>query len=171
MATISKSNGVELIKIDEIDRKILTALQKDGKMSFRDLAHETGYSVSTIKKHVDRLDAQKIIKIRGVVDCHKIGYTEMLILFIRVNSTVKIDQILANLHEIEKINAIYQVTGTYPLFCMAKCIGKEDEMQVMEKVKSIPGVEEIITNIVLNCVKDEICLEIPQIKSINPQIS
>jgi DNA-binding Lrp family transcriptional regulator len=97
----------------------------------------------------------------AVVDCHKIGYTEMLLLFLRVNSTVKIDQILADLNEIEKINAIYQVTGNYPLFCMAKCIGKEDEMQVMEAIKAIPGIEEIITNIVLKCEKENLCLRIP----------
>ena len=162
MATISKSNSPETVKLDDIDRVILTKLQKDGKLSFRDLAQKTEYGVSTIKKHVDRLKQTKVIKdIVAVVDCHKVGYTEMLLLFIRVNSTVKIEQILANLHEIKKINAIYQVTGNYPLFCMARCIGKEDEMQVMEMVKSIDGVEEIITNIVLKCEKEDLTLKIP----------
>jgi len=163
MATITKSNGIEPVKLDEIDRMILKELQSNGKMSFRDLAKKTGYGVSTIKKHVDRLEEQKVIKdIMAIVDCHKLGYTEMLLLFIRVNSSVKIDQILAKLDAIEKINAIYQVTGNYPLFCMAKCIGKIDEMQVIETVKAIPGVEEIITNIVLKCKKDTLCLKIPE---------
>lgn len=150
------------VDIDDLDKSILRHLQEDGKASLRDLAEKLGSSVSTIKNHVDRLNDQGVIKHTiAVLDCCKVGYREMLLMSIRISTSRSIQEIFTDLEKIETINAIYQVSGAYPIFCMAKCVEKEDEISLLEMVKKVQGVEEIVTQIVLQRHKEDFRINIP----------
>ncbi len=148
--------------LDEIDKKILTLIQEDGKASLRTISKTIGSSISTVKNHLDRLNEIEVIKRTiAVVDCCKIGYTEMILISIRVNSSVGIQEILEDLEKIEQINAIYHVSGNYPIFCFAKCIEKEDQIELLEIIKKTKGIDEAVTQIVLKRVKEDMRIKIP----------
>ena len=150
------------VDLDEIDKKILTFIQEDGKASLRTISKAIKSSLSTVKNHLDRLNEIEVIKRTiAVVDCCKIGYTEMILISIRVNSSVGIQEILNNLEKIEQINAIYQVSGNYPIFCMAKCVEKEDQINLLEIIKKTDGIEEAVTQVVLNRIKEDMRVKIP----------
>lgn len=150
------------VEINKLDKEILQILQQDGKASLRSIARDLGVSVSAVKNHVDRLTTEHVIKgYTTLIDCCRLGYKEMLLFFIRVNNSVPINHILDNLEEVNQINAIYQVSGNYPIFCMAKCIEKEDQIQLLENVKHINGIEEIHTQVVLQRVKEDMRIAIP----------
>jgi len=55
----------------------------------------------------------------------------------------------------EKIKYAYVVTGEYPLFLMAKCLNHSDSMGLIEKLRNLPGVEEVKTEIVLDRIKED----------------
>ncbi|UYP45721.1 putative HTH-type transcriptional regulator [Candidatus Lokiarchaeum ossiferum] len=167
-AQSGKAISHEKIDLDELDRKILSYLQEDGKASLRKIEKhlEQKYgiksSISAIKNHIERLTNQGVIKdYIAVLDCCKIGYREMLLLFIKVNSSVSIKDTLCQLQTIDAINAIYQVSGNQPIFCMAKCVEKENQIDLLEKVKKIEGIEEITTQVVLQKVKEDMRVSIP----------
>jgi Lrp/AsnC family transcriptional regulator, leucine-responsive regulatory protein len=48
--------------VEEIDRKILSLLCRDGRMSFTDLSRETGLSVSATHQRVRRLERRGVIR-------------------------------------------------------------------------------------------------------------
>jgi Lrp/AsnC family leucine-responsive transcriptional regulator len=48
--------------VEEIDRKIVTLLSRDGRMSFTELASQTGLSVSAAHQRVRRLERRGVIK-------------------------------------------------------------------------------------------------------------
>jgi len=48
--------------VEEIDRKILSLLCQDGRMSFTDLARQTGLSVSATHQRVRRLERRGLIR-------------------------------------------------------------------------------------------------------------
>ncbi len=156
------------VDLDGLDRKILSYLQVDGKASLRKIAEhlDAKYgiksSISAIKNHIERLTNHGVIKdYIAVLDCCKIGYREMLLLFIKVNSSVSMKDTLSQLEKIDPINAIYQVSGSQPIFCMAKCVEKEDQIDLLEQVKAIGGIEEINTQVVLQKVKEDMRVAIP----------
>lgn len=160
--TNSDHFSMETVDLDDIDKSILSELQKDGKLSLRDLSERIGKSVTAIKNHLDRLLEKKIIKDTiAVVDCCKIGYHEMLIISIRHNTRESIQKIFENLNAIEGINAIYQVTGQYPILCLAKCVSKMDQMNILEKIKGINGIEEVVTQVVMQRIKEDFRVKIP----------
>jgi DNA-binding Lrp family transcriptional regulator len=161
----NNSGSHEQVELDELERKILDYLQKDGKASLRKIASELNAGLSAVKKRYDRLINLEVIKdFIAVVDCCKIGYREMLLFFVRTSSNVGIQIILDGLNEIDSINAIYQVSGSYPVFCMAKCVEKEDQIELLESVKRIDGIEEIITQVVLQRVKEDFRVSIPELQ-------
>ncbi|MCP4764007.1 MAG: Lrp/AsnC family transcriptional regulator [archaeon] len=158
----SKRDSHEVVDLDVLDKKILEHLQKDGKLSLRQLKELTGSSVNAIKNHLDKLNEKGVIKdYIAVIDCCKVGYNEMLIFTLRINANTPINKIFKDLEKIEAINAIYQTSGNYPILCMAKCVTKQDQMELLESVKKIDGIDEVITQIVMQRKKEEMKIKIP----------
>ncbi|MHA1820616.1 MAG: Lrp/AsnC family transcriptional regulator [Promethearchaeota archaeon] len=158
-------NGInsesKLIKLDDLDKKILRLLQDDARLSLRQLATKTGTSTTAVKNHLEYLKRNEIIlNYVTIIDCNKVGYKEALLFWIRVNTNVKIDKILDELKKIDKINAIYQISGASPIFCIAKCVSKDDEIELLEEIKDIEGVEEIITQVILRRIKEDMRVNI-----------
>lgn len=152
----------ETIVLDELDKRILEALQEDGKSSLRELASKVPNSVTAVKTRLDRLKENGVIlHTVAVVDCCKIGYHEMLIFSIRLNNRSSSSDVINNLENIDGINCIYQVSGVYPLLCMAKCISKDDQIDLLESVKAIKGIEEVTTQVVLRRIKEDMRVRIP----------
>ena len=79
-------------------------------------------------------------------------------MYIRVNSQASIVDVISNISKFTEINCLYQISGTYPLFAIAKCIEKKNQIELVEKVKSVPGVEEVRTEVVLNRIKEDMRL-------------
>jgi Lrp/AsnC family transcriptional regulator for asnA, asnC and gidA len=153
----------KIIELDEIDKNILRILQADSKTSLRSIADKTKHSVSTIKSHIDRLVNECVIEnFIAVVDCNRIGYREMLHFYIQIRPEVKINQVIEELTKIRKINCIYHVSGDYPIFCIAKCVAKKDQIELLEQIKSINGIEKLTTQVVLQRVKEDMRVSIPE---------
>ena len=85
----------------------------------------------------------------------------MLIISLRVNTTVPIDNILDSLEEIHGINCIYQISGDYSVICLAKCVEKDQQIQLLENIKRINGIEEVSTQVVMRCIKEDMRVSIP----------
>ncbi len=155
----------DIVVLDEIDKKVLHILQKDGKTSLRTIADKIGNSVSTIKSHVDRLMANGVIEnFIAVVNCSRIGYFEMLHFYIQVIPTIKLQTVANSLIDFPEINFICHVSGDFPLFCIAKCVERSDQVDLLERIKSIYGIEKIRTQVVLQRFKEDMRVRIPDPK-------
>src|SRR6201992_2506297 len=51
-----------LFQVEETNRKIISLLARDGRMSFTELAKQTGLSVSAAQQRVRRLEERGVIK-------------------------------------------------------------------------------------------------------------
>ncbi|ACV47057.1 MULTISPECIES: Lrp/AsnC family transcriptional regulator [Halomicrobium] len=69
--------------LDDVDRAILYALQEDARdMSSGDIAERTGTSDSTVRKRIQRLEGDEIIKgYSAEVDYQESGYPLRMLLF------------------------------------------------------------------------------------------
>src|SRR5215217_6617555 len=62
------------LRLDDLDRKILARLQREGRRSFADLGRDVGLSTPAVKRRVDRLEAAGVIRgYAAVVDVTKFG--------------------------------------------------------------------------------------------------
>src|SRR3954465_3037040 len=66
-------------RTDELDRRIIEALQANGRESFRALAARGGVSEATVRARYGRLTAEGILQVVAVTNPLGLGYEEGLV--------------------------------------------------------------------------------------------
>ncbi len=155
------TNNFSIEQLDEVDKLILELLQEDGKLTIKELADKTHKSQTAVRVRVQKLEKSLIKKYTAIINCTQLGYREMVLASIRVNSSQPLDQLKDKIDKIVEIKYAYIVTGEYPIFAMFKCLDHVNAMSLIEKLRNLPGVEEIKTQIVLDRIKEDHTIIIP----------
>jgi len=157
--TISKVNNIE---IDEFDKQILDLLQNDAKLTIASIAEKIDKSPTAVRARIQKLEKVLIKKYVALIDCRQLGYREMVMASLRVNSSEPLDKVKNKIEGMETVKYAYVITGDYPIFIMAKCLNHNDSMNLIEKLRNLPGVEEVKTQIVLDRIKEDSSIIIPE---------
>ena len=165
MVSTKNNNGL----IDNINREILILLQDNAKITINEmslkikenLGLEKKMSATALRARVQRLEKELIKKYMALVDCSKLGYREMVMASLRVNSRRPLEQFKEEIEKMQKIKFAYIITGDYPIFIMAKCLDHEDSMGLIENLRNLPEVEEVKTQLVLDRIKEDPTIIIP----------
>ena len=140
--------------MDEIDERILKNLLVDARLSARQLALKLGMSTVTILSRIKKLEKQKIIKgYTSTLDHEKLGYD--LTAIIEIIAKKDITQVEDKLSEMENVCAVYDITGSTDTLLVAKFKGRGELSKFVKDLASIPNVENTITHVVLNTVKED----------------
>jgi Lrp/AsnC family leucine-responsive transcriptional regulator len=113
-------------EIDDVDRAILYALQEDARnMSSGDIAERTGTSDSTVRKRIQQLEADGIIKgYSADVDFQKSGYPLRMLLFCTASIAERGD-LMPEILAIDGVVSVQElVTGEQNLLVTA--VGESD---------------------------------------------
>lgn len=98
--------------MEEIDRRIVTLLAKDGRMSFTDLARETGLSVSAVHQRVRRLEKRGVVRgYTAVIDHDAIGLPLTAFVSIKPIDPAAPDDAPDRLSHLTEIEACHSVAG------------------------------------------------------------
>ena len=112
--------------IDEVDEAILHALQEDARnISSGDIAERTGTSDSTVRKRIQRLESDGVIKGYGAqVDYQKSGYPLRMLLFCTASIHER-GNLISDILEIDGVVSVQElVTGEQNLLVTA--VGESD---------------------------------------------
>ncbi|MHA1112489.1 MAG: Lrp/AsnC family transcriptional regulator [Promethearchaeota archaeon] len=160
--------------LDPTDNYILEILQDDGKATISEISEKLvkDFKVkklsntairSRINKFEDSIGKDPLIKkYMAVLDCHQLGYKEMLIASLRIKTSKTMDKIREEIMDLEKINAAYLTSGEFPLIIMAKCLNHDDSLHLVEKLRNFEWVQEVKTQIVMDCIKEDPSVFIPK---------
>lgn len=157
--TVSNINNID---IDEFDKQILDLLQNDAKLTIASIAEKIDKSPTAVRARIQKLEKVLIKKYVALIDCRQLGYREMVIASLRVNSSEPLDKVKDKIEDMETVKYAYVITGDYPIFIMAKCLDHDDSMSLIEKLRNLPGVEEVKTQIVLDRIKEDPSIIIPE---------
>jgi Lrp/AsnC family transcriptional regulator for asnA, asnC and gidA len=72
------------VTLDAIDKRIIDELQRDGRMSYADLAPLVGLSAAATRQRVQRLTDSGVLQIVAVTDPLALGYNSMAMFCITV---------------------------------------------------------------------------------------
>lgn len=143
--------------LDQIDRKILSLLQKDGRLTNAELANHIDLSQSACHRRVKRLEEQGIIAGYGAfVDRSKVGLSVMGYVSVKMESHAEdlLHAFAKGIEKIDEIVACYAISGSgdYLLKVVAKDLDAYADVS-LKKVLKLPGVKDSTTNFVLSTVK------------------
>ncbi len=141
--------------IDELDRKIVRALNANARRSFREIAKEVGTSAPSVIHAVKRLESAGVIKgYVPVVDPEYFGIGLSAIIAVRI-SKGKLLETQRRFAQDPHVAAVYDVTGDWDSFIVGRFSGREDLNGFIKGLLAIPHVDRTVTHIVLNVVKEE----------------
>ena len=141
--------------MDKIDEKILKNLLVDARLSARQLSLKLGMSTVTVLSRIKKLEKEKIIKgYTSLLNHEKLGYDLTAVIEI-IAKKDKIVQVEDELSGMENVCAVYDVTGSTDTLLIAKFKGREDLSKFVKNLSAIPNVENTITHVVLNTVKED----------------
>jgi DNA-binding Lrp family transcriptional regulator len=112
--------------LDDVDRAILHALQEDARnMSSGDIAERTGTSDSTVRKRIQRLESDGIVKgYSAEVDYQRSGYPLRMLLFCTA-SIAERGELVPKILAIDGVVSVQElVTGDQNLLVTA--VGESD---------------------------------------------
>ena len=102
------------VNLDEIDKLILTQLQRDASLSVDDISAAVNLSRNACWRRIKQMEAQRIITARvAIVDPSKVGCPLTAMVFIRTNAHEAIwtDQFQKTLAIMPEVVGAYRMTG------------------------------------------------------------
>lgn len=111
---------VKEYEIDELDRKILTKLQEDGRKSFREIAKEVDSTAVTVINRVNKMEEREIIQgYTTKIDYRKLGYHVVAAIELIVKGE-HLNEMEKELEKHKNVTAIYKITGDTDILMIAK---------------------------------------------------
>lgn len=148
--------------LDEIDRAVIAALNGDARKSYREISKELDVALSTVSSHVKKLEEAGVI--RGyipLVDPQALGYELQAIVGLRV-AHGQILEVQESIAEDPRTFGIYDVTGEWDSVILGRFRDREDLNEFIKDIVDIDDVERTFTNVVLNTVKEEHRVVVPE---------
>jgi len=142
--------------MDELDKKIVRVLQQDSRLSFTKIAERVGISTATVIERVKKMQRSGIIRgYTALLDTSKIGMMTMIAM-VRIKPEYSVTRFGEKISLLEEACCVHNITGDFDLLVSLKCFGQEECAAVIEKIKSIEGVERVDTYIVLKTMKEQL---------------
>lgn len=132
------------ISMDEIDFKIVELLRKNGREKFVSIASLLGVSESTVRKRVEKLEQEGIIRGYYIsVDARRLGYDVVALILLGVEPQ-KFLEVVSELSNFKEIEYIATCTGEYTIIFEVWMRNMNDFSKfISEKISKIEGVSKI----------------------------
>jgi DNA-binding Lrp family transcriptional regulator len=103
--------------LDDIDRKIISQLQRDGRTTFQELAKSVGFSSMGIKKRVNRLLDKNILKVSALLNVKQLNLQAAIVL-IEIESSEALERLLERFKDCPRVVNIFTTLGGYNIIAL-----------------------------------------------------
>jgi Lrp/AsnC family transcriptional regulator, leucine-responsive regulatory protein len=127
--------------VEEIDRKIVSLLSRNGRMSFTELARQAGLSVSAVHQRVRRLEAEGVIT-GYVALCNPdvIGLPLTAFVSIKPFDPAAPDDLPNRLSDLSAIEACHSVAGEENYILKVRVASPAALEDLLQQIRSIANV-------------------------------
>lgn len=144
-----------MVKLDDIDRRILGALQENGRLSNVDVAERVGLSHSSCSRRIARLERDGVILgYRALTDRQKTGLTVRAYCGVLRDADTGWEELAHKLSYIEGVVSVSAVSGDVDL--MLEIVARDMHhysLVVLHNVSNTKGVSATRSSFVLEEVK------------------
>ncbi|MCG8564513.1 MAG: Lrp/AsnC family transcriptional regulator [Desulfobacterales bacterium] len=137
--------------LDQLETRIVCALQTDARKSFKSIAAELNVSESTISNRVNRLVQNGVLKLEARINPFKLSHKVTALVGMNVRHPGHGDT-LKKIEALPHVNAVWVTTGKYDLFAevMADSISDLNEFIFGHGLSSMEDITFTETHIMLH---------------------
>ncbi|MBP5799842.1 MAG: Lrp/AsnC ligand binding domain-containing protein [Prevotella sp.] len=106
-----------MMKLDELDKKILRLIAADARIPFLEVARDCGVSGAAIHQRIQKLNGLGVLKgSQFIIDPEKLGYETCAYIGLNLKDPETFDEVLAKLKEIPEVVECHYTTGNFDMF-------------------------------------------------------
>ena len=124
--------------IDEVDRSIIEALQKNGRESFRRIARRIGVSEATVRSRYSRLCEDNILQVTGVTNPLGLGFEAMAMVGIRTNGAP--EPVSDEIARWDEADYVVVTAGQFDILVEVVCADRRHLLDVTNRIRALEGV-------------------------------
>ena len=141
--------------LDEIDFKLLTLLQGDGRMSQHDLAEAVGLSSPATGERLRKLEERGIIRgFTAVLDPKLLGLDVSAFIAVGIDGSRYYPEFVKHAQQHPEIQECHAVTGQGSHLLKVRTHDTSTLERLLAEIQSWPGVHWTTTSIVLSALKE-----------------
>lgn len=126
-------------------------LRENARRSFQDIGRQVALSAPAVKRRVDRLEQDGVIRGYGaVVDAARFGWPELAVVELITEGGFSGAQVRAAAIRHPEVAAAYTVAGGATAILLVRAASTEDLEATLERIREQPGVLRTQTSVVLS---------------------
>lgn len=133
--------------LDDLDFAILSCLQKDGRMSFTEIADQLNVSVGTARTRLNRLIEEGIISIVGRVDPEKVGFRAYAHIAVYIRPATLKEPVAQEISRKSEVSFLASTSGDYDLEVDVMCQSNNHLVEFVNEISTIEGVYQTKTTL------------------------
>ena len=138
-------------RTDGLDRRLIEALQQNGRESFRRIADRLGVSEATIRARYARLTAENILQVVGVTNPLGLGFDAMAM--IGVKTTGAPEPVADEIASWDEADYVVITAGQFDLLVELVCSDRRQLLDVTNRMRALEGVQSTETFLYLQMCK------------------
>jgi Lrp/AsnC family leucine-responsive transcriptional regulator len=151
-------NGAPEVELDAFDRKILSVLADDGRITVTDLARVVGLSKTPCQVRLRRLvDTGVITGFRASFDTAKLGLDHVAFAEVKLSDTREkaLDEFNASVRRIPEVEECHMIASSFDYLLKVRTADiRRYRIVLGEKISSLPHVASTSTFVAMETVKD-----------------
>ncbi len=151
------------MKLDKVDKEILSLLQHDGRLPASHIAEKLSISIPTVTERIKKLQDTNIIDgIHASIDPKKLGLDVSALITVISESSLKYKDFTGIVEETSEIVQCFSTTGrgSHTLLVITK--NSQSLEHLLRNIQSWPGVARTETQIILSSFKSIHSIPIPK---------
>jgi Lrp/AsnC family leucine-responsive transcriptional regulator len=147
--------------LDQIDLKILSILQNDGRRRLADIADDVDLSAPAVMERVKKLEASGVIRgYQALVDGKKVGKDVTAFIGVSIGNQRDVERFAGQMMRYRDVLECHHVTGDESFVLKVKSANTNALEKLLAEIRSVDGVTRTVTKVVLSTVKEGQALEL-----------
>jgi Lrp/AsnC family leucine-responsive transcriptional regulator len=146
------------VDLDDFDRKILSILRRDGRITFTDLAQQVGLSKTPCQQRVRRLvDKGVITGFAAIVDPAKVGLDHVAFAEVKLSDTreAALKQFNAAVRAIPEVEECHMIASSFDYLLKVRTVDiRRYRIVLGEKISSLPHVASTSTFVAMETISE-----------------
>ena len=124
--------------LDDVDQRIIEALQKNGREPFRRIAADVGVSEATIRARYARLRDDNILQVTGVTNPLGLGFDAQAMVGIRTTGAP--EPVAEEIAGWDEADYVVITAGQFDIMVELVCANRRELLDLTNRIRSLDGV-------------------------------
>jgi Lrp/AsnC family transcriptional regulator, regulator for asnA, asnC and gidA len=136
------------MKLNDVDKRIISALQADGRRPYSRIASDLGVSESVVRYRAQRLEQAGVLQVVGIADPLRIGFDRMALIGLKVRPG-SLDDVCAAITELPETSYVAALAGSFDAIVEVICRDTAHFTELLKRLHVVDGVTSTESFLVL----------------------